>query len=95
MQQKQTKSFPLMYLMSPFPNTSYSPYCLCALPACFPEMFAEGFREGLLTLCISFTKVLCTFAFSLILLLRKLLSAAHTTLRNSTGFIKWFATERC
>lgn len=94
MQQKQFKSFPFMYLISPFPKTSYSPYCLCALPTWFPESFGEGIWEGLLTLCISFT-VLCTFAFSLILLLRKLLSAAHTTLRNSTSFIKWFATERC
>lgn len=38
---------------------------------------------------------LCTFAFFLTPLLRKLLFAACTILRNSTGFIQWFDTERC
>lgn len=35
-----------MYLISPFSNTSYSPYCLCALPACFPEMFGSPNLSG-------------------------------------------------
>lgn len=41
MQQKQFKSFPFMYLISPFPKTSYSPYCLCALPTCFPVVWGR------------------------------------------------------
>lgn len=41
-----------MYLISPFSNTSYSPYCLCALPAfVFQRCLApQTFQEGLLTL---------------------------------------------
>lgn len=51
----ETKSFPFMYLIS-FSNTSSSLYCLCALPACFPKMFApHPFQEGLLTPWISLT----------------------------------------
>lgn len=89
----ETKSFPFMYLIHTFSNTSYSPHCLCALPACFPEIFGSPSLLGRLAHSVHlFHSPLCTSAFSLTLLLRKLLSAACT---NHLSFTEWFATQCC
>lgn len=73
-----------MYIISPFPNTSYNPYCLCALSACFPETFVSPSLLGRLL-------TLCTSAFLPFPVTEK--TAASTTLRNSTSFIEWLASN--